>query len=410
MVVAARAGTRQFSLSRILLVLAAAAALVRIVSFSISDQVALNQPDLALMLDGQNWRALVARAGVALREEKTEEAVRDARSALSADPLAGGAVRMLGLVEQKHGSVDTTERLMRAAADASRRDVTAQTWLLGRNLQAGDLPQALSRLGVILTQDSPTSRTLVSQLLPLLNEDEPRRELAKLLSRRPPWRSGFLGQVSQEGQDLDAVSALFSTLRESPAPPLAEELRPFLDRLIRAGRAEQAYFVWRQSLAPERLSQLGYLYNASFEYPVSRLPFDWVFGHVDSAVVELSSQTSPAVLQVGFFGGRVGQLLVSHLLALPPGTYLFTGREQSASLANERGLRWRIFCLEQADGSLAETAPLLGDTPWRRFAVSFDVGPDCPVQNLQLELPARVALEQEVSGVASFAELNITKP
>ena len=74
------------------------------------------------------------------------------------------------------------------------------------------------------------------------------------------------------------------------------------------------------------------------------------------------------------------------------------------------GLRWRIFCLKEPDGSLCETPPLLGDTPWRTFAVTFEVNLDCPVQKLQLELPARVALEQEVSGEASFADLNIAKP
>jgi len=269
----------------------------------------------------------------------------------------------------------------------------------------------MSRLDLILRiQNAAISGKLISLLLPLLSNDDVTRELAKLLERRPPWRSYFLNQVSQEGQDLRAVSALYSALSGSSAPPVADELRPFLDRLIRTGQVEEAYVVWTQSLPPERLSTLGYLYNAGFEYPVSHLPFDWVFGRVDAAMVELSSETNPPVLRVGFVGGRVSQPLVSHLMALPPGTYRFTGREQSYSLANERGLRWRIFCLKEPDASLLETPPLLGDTPWRTFAVTFDVNLDCPVQNLQLELPARVALEQEVSGEASFADLNIAKP
>ena len=57
-----------------------------------------------------------------------------------------------------------------------------------------------------------------------------------------------------------------------------------------------------------------------------------------------------------------------------------------------------------------QTPALLGDTPWRSFAVSFEVPGECPVQKLQLELPARVALEQEVSGVANYADLNIARP
>jgi len=406
-----RAGTGRFSLLRILVVLAAVAAFVQIVSFAISDQVAGGRPELALRVDGRNWKALMAGAEMALKEEKFEEAVLDAQLALRADPLAAGALRVLGIVEEKHGASDRTERLIRAAADVSRRDVIPQAWLLGRNLQSGDLPQAMSRLDLIFrTANSTVSAKLVSLLLPLLSNDDATREVAKLLERRPPWRSNFLTQVSQEGQDLRAVSALYSALGESSAPPGADELRPFLDRLIRTGQVEDAYVVWTQSLPPERLSTLGYLYNAGFEYPVSHLPFDWVFGRVDAAMVELSSEINPPVLKVGFVGGRVSQPLVSHLIALPPGTYRFAGREQSYSLANERGLRWRISCLKEPDGSLAETPPLLGDTPWRTFTVSFDVNLDCPVQNLQLELRARVALEQEVSGEASFADLSIAKP
>ncbi|HZA93212.1 MAG TPA: hypothetical protein VE420_11350 [Gemmatimonadales bacterium] len=406
-----RASTRGSLLLRVLLVIVAVGALARIVSFAISDQVAVDQPELALMVDGSNWKALMGRAERAMKEERPEEAVRDAQSALRADSLAAGALRVLGVVEEKYGSSDNTERLMRAAADVSRREMIAQAWLLARHLQTGDFPAALSRLDLIFrTQNSALTGKLVSLLLPILSHDDARRELAKLLATRPPWRSNFLTQVSQEAQDPNAVSALYSALGESPAPPLTEELRPFLDRLIRTGRVEEAYVAWMQSLPPERLSGLGYLYNAGFEYPVTNLPFDWVFARVDSAVIELNSKTNPPLLQVAFIGGRVSEPLVSHLLALPPGTYQYTGRERSDDLANERGLRWRIFCLDQPDGSLAETPPLLGDTPWRDFAVTFDVGIECPVQKLQLELPARVVLEQEVSGEASFASLSIGKP
>ena len=130
----------------------------------------------------------MVRAEMALKDEKSEEAVLDARSALRADPLAAGAFRVLGIVEEKYGKdgvSDKTERLMRAAADVSRRDVIPQAWLLGRNLQSGDLPQAMSRLDLIFrTQNSTVSAKLVSLLLPLLSNDDATREVAKLLERR----------------------------------------------------------------------------------------------------------------------------------------------------------------------------------------------------------------------------------
>ena len=76
---------------RLLIVLAAIAALVQIVRFAISDQVAIDEPELALTLDGRNWKALMVQADKALREERSDDAARDVRSALRADPLAGGS-------------------------------------------------------------------------------------------------------------------------------------------------------------------------------------------------------------------------------------------------------------------------------------------------------------------------------
>ena len=52
-------------------------------------------------------------------------------------------------------------------------------------------------------------------------------------------------------------------------------------------------------------------------------------------MVDCSSETNPPVLKVGFVGGRVSQPLVSHLIALPPGTYRYP--PDASSL-----IRWRM--------------------------------------------------------------------
>ena len=138
---------------------------------------------------------------------------------------------------------------MRAAADVSRRDVIPQAWLLGRNLQSGDLAQAMSRLDLIFrTQNSTISAKLVSLLL----------RSSAMTIRGETLRSCWNGasalaielsrpSVSGGARPECAVSALYSALGESPAPPLTEELRPFLDRLIREGQVEEAYVAWMQS-------------------------------------------------------------------------------------------------------------------------------------------------------------------
>ena len=101
-----RASTGRSSLLRMLIVLAAVAALVQIVSFAISDQVAVGQPELALRLDGGNWKALMVRAEMALKDEKSEEAVLRCAIGIARRSLGGR-----GASGARHRGGETRERL-----------------------------------------------------------------------------------------------------------------------------------------------------------------------------------------------------------------------------------------------------------------------------------------------------------
>jgi hypothetical protein len=112
-------------------------------------------------------------------------------------------------------------------------------------------------------------------------------------------------------------------------------------------------------------------------------------------------------LAVDFFGGRVPFQHVQHDLLLPPGKYRLRGQERAEALQNERGLRWRIACTHEPAGTLAATENLRGDVDWRPFAVDFEVPETCGAQRLFLELPARVLMEQEVSGGVRYKDLDV---
>ena len=235
-------------------------------------------------------------------------------------------------------------------------------------------------------------------------------ELTRLLASDPPWRLGLMDDLFKRWRDPDGLARLVGMLNAGPTPLRSEELRPYLSKLIEVGRLEQAYLTWLQHLPPDRLSQLTYLYNGRFQYELSNLPFDWSMQPVRGAAVDLARGAQDTVLRVGFSGTRVPFRHVSHLLVLPPGNYRFTGSVKADRLQNERGLRWRIFCIENPEASLGETDLVAGNVPWRNFQVDFSVPTSaCRAQNLILELPARVALEQHVSGLISYAGLDIQK-
>ena len=93
---------------------------------------------------------------------------------------------------------------------------------------------------------------------------------------------------------------------------------------------------------------------------------------------------------------------------LGPGSYRLKGQHKG-EMVGRRGLRWRIAC---AGGKpIAEGPMMLGKIlAWKRFEVGFTVPPtDCRAQTLRLELDARSASEQLVTGTMWFDEMSIAR-
>jgi hypothetical protein len=335
-------------------------------------------------------------------------AERLAQRALIADPLADSAVLLLGRVAAARRDATAMRRLVLRASALSRHDQGAQSWLLDDALRRGAWSEVVDRLDVMWRG----RLNAWGELAPNLTAAEIAAPLLAKLAEQPPWRGEVLKGLAQSSRDLDGLIALFGALQQSAAPPTLAELRPYLLRLVAAGRAEDAYLAWLQTLPLERLSRVGLLFNADFRDEPTGLPFDWTLAPVAGAATALLDD--PAIprgklLAVDFFGGRVAFRHVSQLLVLAPGAYEFRGAQSAQALRNPRGLRWRIACLTDPDRSLGETPPVRGDTSWQAFAVAFSVPDNCGVQSLQLELPARFALEQAISGRAAFRQLAIAR-
>ena len=134
---------------------------------------------------------------------------------------------------------------------------------------------------------------------------------------------------------------------------------------------------------PERREEADLLYNQGFRYQLTNLPFDWVIAPVPNASVGFETQAGVQVMNVDFFGGRVKFEHVSHLLNLAPGSYRFQGRERAQALQNERGLQWRICCVDGEGENLGTTDPLSGDIPMAAFRCGFH----CSNRQMLLPVP-----------------------
>ena len=382
---------------------------INIVRLSAGDLLSGSNPELSIMFDpGQSAARLMLSQRLYLEDRsRLDEAKAGAREALDDNPLSPGALTLLARAAEEKDDDGRSADLMRWASRVDLKNLESEIWLLDHDIRNGDVAPALERIDILLRAQM-LSNALMLVLAPALTSEPYRLGFVGLLRSNPKWRSFVLGRLSAGSSDLRGLNALFATLQAGENPPTTAELEAFLTRLVNVGLLDQAYLAWTKSLSPERLRRLDYLYNARFQYALTNLPFDWVFAPESQALIGANTENGRRILNVDFFGGRVPFEHVSHLLALAPGTYRFSGQERSENLQNERGLWWRLFCVGKPADTLAATDLMTGETPWREFGVDFDVPKEnCAYQKLALELPARVALETEVSGGVSYSNLAI---
>ena len=300
-------------------------------------------------------------------------------------------------------------RLMTLASRVDLRDLSSQLWLLNQDLRGARVDAAMQRIDIMMRgQELRVIARLVEALVPILIREPYRSGYVKLLRTNPPWRSAWFVSLIANSTDFSGLAYLFAELQATEPGPTEKELQVVLTQLTRAGMFDEAHDIWIRSLPPERREEADLLYNKGFRYPLTNLPFDWTIKPVSNALVGFETQGDARSMNVDFFGGRAMFKHVSHLLNLAPGSYKFQGRERAQSLQNERGLQWRIACVDGGGEDLGTTHPLSDDTQWRPFSADFTVPEGkCFYQDLVLELRARTALETEVAGRVSYADLDL---
>ena len=340
-----------------------------------------------------------------------------ARRALLFDPLDSRALSLLGMVAERKGDLDRAETLMSLSAARSWRNPEPHVWLFAQAIRRGKFEEALVHADGLLRLypgSTPTSFSISATTFPILALFglDPRglAALEGALATNPPWRREFLSRVVVSGANDRLMTQLYRSLVRSNKPPTAAEMKPYLDRLIQAGRFDEAYQEWRatrsQAETPAR-----YPYNGDFEASLDGAAFNWVFDFVSGAEIQITAapdREKGRALRVEFSGARASLGRVGQLLMLAPGNYRLELAERASRLRTERGLVWQISCAESRS-VLAETNPLMGTVPWTDLKVTFTVpASDCQAQWLKLIIPARTASESAIEGEAWFKSFRIT--
>jgi hypothetical protein len=395
----------------VLAIFALALVAVFIVADTAGHNLAISDPEGGLFVAPWEPVALDELAERQLTNSSGElSSVEDlARRALLSDPLDSRALSLLGFVAERKDDPAGAEALMSLAAARSWRNPSPHVWLFAQAIRRGQFEEALAQADGLLRVYPQYEETLFPVLTVFGIDPGALSALEGALAANPPWRRSFLRAIVNGANDR-LMTQLYQSLIHSRQPPTADEMKPYLDRLILTGRFEQAYQDWRATSSPAEMAG-RYPYSGNFEAPLDGLPFNWVFESIAGAeiqIIEAPDRGNSRALRIQFSGARAKLGRVGQLLMLAPGSYDLELAVKSSRLRTERGPVWQISCAESR-ALLAETKPVTGTTPWTDLKIRFSVpSSGCSAQWLQLIIPARTASESEIEGEVWFQSFRVT--
>lgn len=336
----------------------------------------------------QGWAALADEADIANRPMA---AIVPARRALAIAPLDAGSVRALGLGLLAEGSTKEGAGLLLAGARLGWRDGLNQYWLVDHALKRSAYRIAVQRLDALLRQEKIPDLSLV-RLGAIARVPEGQLALAGALSARPGWRQAFFNTLAYD--DAPSVSAALAILRGvnsegSPAAPYETALLRW--KLAEIGDIAGVRAIWRASNGRTLVGDGGFDIDPEAALPVNAAPLSW---HAPSPA---GTYTLIAIPDMPWNGralivttdGLARGTVLAQRLVLEAGRYqlAFVVRDQSG---RHPALQWNVQC-GQGD-ERRRTAPIALSwskrrDSWEAGRGEFAVAPDCPVQDLQLQLP-----------------------
>lgn len=382
----------------------------RIVILGMSSQYAreLDDPEAALA-----WYARHPDANlqIGLREKNPDIAIDHLRATIAANPAEARAYAALGRLLEARGEAKPARQAMETAARLAPQRSDVQMEVATYWIRQGDLDRALAHWSTVLRHRPDLYARVFPGLLQLVGDPARQAAFVPLLKQPMPWWPAFFIYAAANAPDVDTVRVLFSLQQGGPNATTPDMLRAYLARLQKDGAWMEAWFAWLNSLTKDQIGKLGYLYNGSFEAPISNLGFDWIVRKHPAVSLDTAAtfETSgERALRVKFRGLRVKFQNLYQYLMLPPGDYYLQGRVRPDNLQAEQGMQWALYCLGN-DTPLAVTDHFRGSDQWTRFRTRFNIpsGGGCPVQMLRLELAGTIRLDFDASGTIWFDNLSI---
>lgn len=395
--------TGALSLSRLAIVAISLALLWRIIQVNV------------VMYEDTGRPRLVPRPAVATPGESSSQKAA-LQQVLRGNPGEVAALLMLAQRLEAEGDEAGAARAYRVALGVAPLEMGTLALAADHFLRRGD-SAGIELLGRLAAHYPESRERVFAVLVQAMASGLHRDALDALFRENPPWVGSFIADSCARGVDL-AVLMPALLRRSGVGQAGAAETACAIDRLKAAGRWQQAYQLWLNTLPRERLKEVGLVFNGSFEFPPTERGFDWILqarpereaGHA-AQVYQAAGASGKRALRVAYNGRRQAGVPVRQFLALTPGNYELTGMGRPDGIKAARGIHWTLRCLEagQPQAAIASSERFLGSSEWRRFAMELRVADSCVGQVLQLEPVGDDGALAFVSGNAWFDDLRLRR-
>ncbi len=253
------------------------------------------QVNAVLYEDTGRPRLPAPRSGVLGHSDSEAEALAQV---LRANPAQVAALLVMARDAEAQSRPEAARRAYEAAyrlAPLDREVLAANAEFLLRQGEVGGALALFDRLADAF----PEARERVFPVLgEILAAPEHAAAWNAVVARRPSWLGPFVAASCARGVEPSLLVPLFlMRVKDSHAVPA--EAACLVERLRNAERWDEAYQVWLNTLPRDRLSDVGFVYNGSFEYAPSGTGFDWVLSRRPERETGFSVEIAQAPGAVG---------------------------------------------------------------------------------------------------------------
>ncbi len=307
-----------------------------------------------------------------------------ARNSLIGQALNPRALRLLGYVAGEKGDVALAGRLIRLSERASRREVSAQFWLIEDCVGRGDVSCSIEHYDIAMRTEPTTRPLLIPVLAGALDEPEVRRALALRLRPNPQWQYDFVHQATASLKQPSQLSETLIAAGGLPGDPVYRQLETdLLGKLVANNEFAEAhrYLTFLSGDAAKDFAVAGF--NPSSVDPRFS-PLSWQTISTSNASAEFERTDGRQAFALHLLVGASERATVARrIVFLAPGIYRLSDRQTGQPLTRDSVLTWSLSCAATSDRRIFWSASTLRS----RSDISI-TDAACPAYMLELNAAA----------------------